>query len=461
MLRSARCIVALLLPLVLTAATAAQRLDWPAGRHLQRSLALLADDLPAPRPAVRILYYGQSITQRSWTDLVTESLRTRFPSTPIIAENRAIGGFAADRLIRTTEADVIGFQPDLVIFHVYGAEDTYESLIQLVRSRTTAEILLMSDHATWEPEPGFEVDARKLESNRWHDRHTHWLRDLATRARLGFVDIRAGFREHAAAHGITLRSLTSDGTHLNAEGSTLMARLVGDALVRDRNQPAGVPDDAVATLPAGSLHAADGRALTVSASFTRADVIFHPGAGTHALHVLVDGRSPSAWDSLRHHGRTTLFRDAYNGAIPPLFRVGWRTPPTPQTWTATITETFGEKGPWSFRVEGGLTGADGSGRTDQPFISSSGQVVIEPGDWNLTYASWANKRPVTPGFTARWQTVATGSDTLAPPPPTPGEAAVTAVYDLPPGSHTLELRGPADALAQVAAIRLYRPAAAP
>ena len=88
---------------------------------------------------MRVLFYGQSITEQEWSKQVTEDLRKRFPNADLEIENRAIGGFASQLLIRPAEHDVYPFYPDLVIFHVFGANQQYEQIIKSIRSRTTAE----------------------------------------------------------------------------------------------------------------------------------------------------------------------------------------------------------------------------------------------------------------------------------------------------------------------------------
>jgi hypothetical protein len=121
--------------------------DW--GRNIQRTMRLLATSTPQQRNTVRILFYGQSITEQGWAKLVEDDLRRRFPHANLIVENRALGGFASQMLVKTAETDLYPFQPDLLIFHVYGAHDSYEDIIRRTRERTTAEILMQNDHGEW------------------------------------------------------------------------------------------------------------------------------------------------------------------------------------------------------------------------------------------------------------------------------------------------------------------------
>jgi hypothetical protein len=112
-------------------------------------MRLLATSTPQQRNTVRILFYGKSLAEQGWAKLVEDDLRRRFPHANLIVENRALGGFASQMLVKTAETDLYPFQPDLLIFHVYGAHDSYEDIIRRTRERTTAEILMQNDHGEW------------------------------------------------------------------------------------------------------------------------------------------------------------------------------------------------------------------------------------------------------------------------------------------------------------------------
>src|SRR3954449_12557496 len=88
------------------------------GRNLQRTMRLLAESTADKRNTVRILFYGQSITEQKWAKLVEDDLRRRFPHANLVIENRALGGFASQMLVKTAVTDLYPFQPDLLIFHV-------------------------------------------------------------------------------------------------------------------------------------------------------------------------------------------------------------------------------------------------------------------------------------------------------------------------------------------------------
>jgi len=93
------------------------------GAHIQRTMKLLADSTPDKRNAVRVLFYGQSITCQPWWREVAADLKERFPNADLTIKNHGIGGFTAPSLLATTEYDLFPFYPDLLIFHVYGGGD--------------------------------------------------------------------------------------------------------------------------------------------------------------------------------------------------------------------------------------------------------------------------------------------------------------------------------------------------
>src|ERR1017187_4060369 len=110
------------------------------------------------RMPVRMLFYGQSITKQEWSQQVAQDIRTRFPYADLTVENRAIGGYSSDYLVRTVSHDVFAFYPDLIVFHDYGGEENYEKIVAGIAKHTTAEILIQSDYPTWMPVDGQPTD---------------------------------------------------------------------------------------------------------------------------------------------------------------------------------------------------------------------------------------------------------------------------------------------------------------
>src|SRR5664279_640904 len=75
------------------------------GAGVERTLSLLANSSPGRRKPVRILFYGQSITKQEWSQQVAQDIRTPYPYADLTVENRAIGGYSSEYLVRTVGHD--------------------------------------------------------------------------------------------------------------------------------------------------------------------------------------------------------------------------------------------------------------------------------------------------------------------------------------------------------------------
>ena len=188
-------------------------------------MTLLATSTPKHHNKVRILFYGQSITEQDWWKQVADDLRKRFPNADLEIENLAIGGFASQLLIRPAEHDLYPFYPDLLIFHVYGSNKEYEDIIRNTRSRTTAEVLMQRDHVTkWPPEV---IDEKKDKGMWWDDlMNNHLLPEIAKKYGCGLVDIRGQWLDYLKTNKLEPKDLLKDGVHLNDHGNFLMAQLI-------------------------------------------------------------------------------------------------------------------------------------------------------------------------------------------------------------------------------------------
>ena len=199
------------------------------GRNIQRTMRLLATSTPEKRNTVRILFYGQSITEQKWAKRVEDDLRQRFPHANLVIENRALGGFASQMLVKTAETDLYPFQPDLLIFHVYGAHDKYEDIIRRTRERTTAEILMQNDHVTKPADFTEETDPAKLPpaGKHWDAFMNHnYLPSLAKKYGAELCDQRALWKAYLTENKLEPKALLRDSVHLNAHGEWFMAECV-------------------------------------------------------------------------------------------------------------------------------------------------------------------------------------------------------------------------------------------
>lgn len=436
------------------------------GRFIQRSMRLLSESRPSQSNTVRVLFYGQSITAQKWSHEVERSLRARFPHAELVVENRALGGYPSQLLVKTAETDLYSFYPDLLIFHVYGAHDKYEDIIRRVRERTTAEILLQTDHLTTPDELAEERDATRvsIEKSPWSTfMNQSWLPGVSRRFQAALCDQRTSWKEYLALHELAPSALLSDEVHLNARGEWLMAECVKDCLRRSRGQGESPAEKWVRTSWLGrELHWEDG-VLKASFEGNRIDAVFAslPSTGDQAggprthMTITIDGKRPSEWQEL--YGLTRALPTP-GGKWPALFEIGARARLVPERWSMLVSTVSRDPERYAFRLIGSQTGPDGEGRSDQDFVSNSGRVVIEPSDWGVAYAmGLAGVGSVPDHFTIAWDVVPRFVDQFEPP--IPGRRGVgpvvTLAQGLPNGPHVIELRGPSAALR---GLRVYRPA---
>ena len=333
------------------------------GQGVQRTMRLLATSTPQSRNPVRILFYGQSITEQSWSKQVADEIRRRFPHADLTIENRAIGGFASQLLRLPAEHDCYPLYPDLVIFHVYGGDKEYEEIIKNIRSRTTAEVLMQKDHVTqW---PSENPDPNKDKGLWWDDRmNRETLPKIAQKYGCALVDVRSGWLTYLKAQKLEPKALLKDDVHLNEQGCYLLAQLILRYLVYRPELKAETT-----VREEKNLRWKDG-ALTLNFTGNRVDIV---GLVEGDLKVLIDGRPPSALALYR------ITRPQPNPWSPcALVRVDHDAPLIKENWTLEITEQSGDKKTFSYAVKGSATGEDGTGSSDKPFVSRSGRVKISP-----------------------------------------------------------------------------------
>jgi len=422
--------------------------------NIQRTMSLLASSSPAARKRVRLLFYGQSITQSGWSRTVAQELARRYPHADLEVENRAIGGFAADYLVKAAESDLYSYYPDLVVFHVYGAHGPYEDIIRRLRERTTAEILLQTDHVTSEDDLDEERDPARLASD--HGSYAAFmsyafLPALAATYSAAVCDQRTAWKQYLRAQKLPAAALLSDHVHLNAAGDALMAALVLRCL---RHAPEAAPsplERAVTTLRL------DGRGGSRVVEFegNRVDAVT---GGRGVARVRIDGKPPSSFRELYGFSRARV-----NGALwPPLYDIAAEAALLAEDWTLQVDRALGEEARYTFELFGSRSGRDGRGDSRRRFVSRSRRVVIEPDDWNIEYAfELAGFARVPPHFTINFQAEPHFADSVRAAEAGAGkEHIVTLAQGLPEGVHRLELSA-SEGEVPVAALRIYRPLASP
>ena len=439
------------------------------GLNIQRTMTLLASSTPTHRNTVKILFYGQSITEQNWWQSVADDLKRRFPNANLIIENRALGGYGSQMLVKTAESDLYPFYPDLMIFHVYGAHDKYEDIIRRTRERTTAEVLIQTDHVTRDEDLTEETDPAKLrpDGKIWNSfmNYLH-LPTVARKYDCGLVDQRNLWKQYLRDNNVHAAVLLQDGVHQNAYGNYLMSELVKAYLVpRPDTHIDPMNCDTVKTYTIGKDIRWKNGKLTLPFDGNRVDLIAKKEAGKkevgksgNALSVAdirMDGKKPSETAPL--YGFTRALATP-GGKWPAILKVGSEKQMQLEDWTMDVTKDPADAKQFTFTLSGSKTGPDGSGRSDQRFVSKSGRVVIEPEDWNVEYALMLpGIKPVPDKFTVHWSVVPHFSDTFAAPAnlDKTTEAAVTIAQGLTNGKHTLEITG--SSATPLLAVRVYRP----
>ena len=453
----------LLLPFLLTCSTYAQesapfpppkKLEALAGNgaHLERTLHLLATSTPAKKNTVKVLFYGQSITEQAWWKAVADDLRARFPHANLIIENRAIGGHSSQLLVKTAEADLYPFYPDLLIFHVYGSHIEYEKLIRAVRERTTAEVLLQNDHVTKADAFTEETDPAKITPAKWDPFMNYsFLPGISAKYGLHFCDQRTVWKQYLQDHSLEPSALLKDAVHLNRHGEFLMGEIV-KAHLRQKPTSEAPAQPAVRTYEVGKDVRWENGKLALEFEGNRVDLIASGETGA-AVPVTINGRKPSEFPELYGFTRTTVYPRTN---WPCLLRVQSGKPLQLEEWTLTLKNVGGDVKAIAFDLVGSKTGADGSGVVGEKFVSKSGRVVIEPEDWNLDYCRKVHGPQLTEGFQIKWQVVNHFADEFAAPTGQPEiENTRTVAQGLPKGKHRFEI--PGNASVPISAIRIYTP----
>jgi hypothetical protein len=424
------------------------------GGQVQRTMRLLATSTARKRNTVRVLFYGQSITEQGWVKAVVADLRRRFPHANLVAENRALGGFASQLLVKTAETDLYPFYPDLLVFHVYGAHDRYEDVLRRVRERTTAEILQQTDHVTKPADFTEETDPAKLppRGQHWDAFMNHnWLPSLSRKYGTELCDQRSLWKEYLRANKLAPKQLLKDGVHLNAHGEFLMAECVKAYLRYDPKLGPAAADAWVKTYEVGKDVQWAGGRLRLRFKGNRVDAVCKPGKAAAAA-VRIDGKKPSEFPGVYALTRALA---KPGGKWPVVAGFGPGNRPLVEDWTMAVRK---DGGAFAFTLTGSRTGADGSGRSDQRFVSRSGRVVLLPEHWGVPFAmSLAGVRPVPNAFTVRWRVERHAADAFVSPGVKDAavETVVTLAQGLPNGEHTLEITGGADT--PLAALRAYAP----
>lgn len=408
-----------------------------------------------------MLFYGQSFSEQGWWRDVASALKRRYPHAVLEIENRALGGFPAQLLVKTAETDIYPYYPDLLVFHAFGAHDKYEDLVRGVRERTTAEILLQNDYVMRAEDLAEGANSAHLgpRAEHWDAFMNHsFLPELARKYGTALCDHRGDFKAYLRAHDLLPEAMLLSDGHLNPFGEWLVTEEVSDCLREHAPQSASAagPPPSQAWIQSyrmgDTIEVKQGR-IRFSFRGNRVDAILAPG-GTLPARVWIDGRPPSSRPELYTFTRALA---TPGGKWPALLRVRSHVTPRLETWSLDVVR--GERsGTYAFSLHGSRTGFDGSGSSEEKFVSNSGRVVIEAEDWSLEYAlALAGIEPVPARVSVRFFVQAAFVDRVMPgKPDAMHELTVTLAQGLSNTEHVLEVES-APNLARIRELRVYAP----
>ena len=411
------------------------------GSRLQRTLTLLASSNQNQANRVRILFYGQSIVAGLDANAMVDQLRNFYPYAQIEFENRAIGGFQAPNLVRTAVHDLYPYYPDLLIFHVYGGEETgeLERIIYNTRKYTTADILLFNHQVAWDADP-VKLTERTLED----DVSSAYWPYLANKYGCELVDVRKQWKQYIQEHpSIGINSLMGDtihsNVHPNARGNKLLELMILDHL-KPRPEHSYFPAEGWAgnvmdhearrifeekELQPGQGIAFKGTVRPVnqgvilkkgecSLTFTGNRIELHTFSTDEAagqVEVYIDDRRPSEYTEMYYATRPSQSYQHWRTALK---RVTLHENIQPERWTLTLTGIDRENGLIEYDLHSEQAGFDGRGNNQSVFISNSGQIRIEPGDFFIFESEAWTKKETPVGFKISWEVKPLFMDTLEP-----------------------------------------------
>jgi|WetSurMetagenome_2_1015567.scaffolds.fasta_scaffold02278_3 hypothetical protein len=424
------------------------------GQYTSRTINLLQQSTPLKRNTVRILVYGQSISAQDWWYEVKRTIESRFPYADLIMENKSIGGFSTQYLYKTVEMDVSSFYPDLVLLHVYGNNHYYDSVLYTIRSRTAAEVAIMTDHYIGE--------------NAWSDTMCyHILPTLAEKYKCEIINIRDPWKKYLKDNHLEISSLLTDGTHLNDYGNFLMAELV-KPLFCFKSHFESDPYDLQTTCNNKNDLTFLGDTLTVHFYGNKVDLLFDNSviSSGDSVEVLLDGKVPSSYQGTYY--MTRPFNDKGKGwpwNLPAMIRIRHTQPWVTELWSCIFTKARTPYLDFRFRIQGSVSGQDGKGSGSRDFISKSGKVIISKndaekgGDWHLNRSYKVLKTIVNDGDTIKWKTYSISKDVFVPVrnSDTTLESSITLFQGIPNTEHTLKLVKKGRQSPPVSGIKVYRP----
>ena len=460
------------------------------GYYLPRTMRKLSATRRSDEPPFTVVFYGDSVVAQDWGTLLLDKLKERYPRVTFSHNNLAIGGQSWQTMKRYAYNDILPIYPDLVVLSSWGNDmssgphaqigeayySNLEETIKLIRSNTTAEIMLLTYH---------QLPFKNRLMPRQTEPSMEAIRLLAGQYGCELVDMLEDWREYITGHSASVEEFLIDGVHLNGKGIMLMADLAARhfqsvlpvapelqsgainryeaEMAREEKYCQGIqyvsgrwelPDASTFSACPGASSAGyiftKEKNAAVSLEFTgnRVDVLYLKGKGGGLAGILIDGKKPSSlglfsiararWDEKNQVPPKTLPRETN------IKRVTLGLRPVAEGWTITILNDKGD-----FAATGSVSGDGGCGNIHRRFESRNGQFSIEPQDFfqKLTpgqrfYFS------IAPEYSDEINCLGDGE--LVP-------ARTTVAKSLPPGAHRIDIAAAGDGFVFLDAIEVFEP----
>lgn len=397
--------------------------------------------LHQPGGYVRVLVYGQSISVQDWWKDVKQYFEQRYPGVTLEFLNKAIGGFSAERLQWTVRNDVGSFYPDLILFHDYGSEEDYEKIIRIIRSTTTTDVAIQTDHVA-------------KQNQEWHDQHSDvWLPGLCRKYGLALIDVRKYWKQYLRDNNLEIGALLTDAVHLNEHGNYLMA-----GIIKGYFKHLGTSDSTdarVRRLIAGKHYRVVNGQIKMTFSGNRVDIKTTSGKAA-TLEVEVDKNRPLTIPGCYYYTRPTpKSTGAFLSRMGNLVAMDLGNTIGQDDWTLTLVTVDSASQQISFSLVGSSSGEQGTGKSNEVFVSRSGQITIRPEYWFFRRheGDFANFSWLKPGDVIQWETVPQCSNSLVIDGGNPSRSTI--VQGISNSSHELTITG--KNLKSISEVIIYEP----
>ncbi|HEY3900809.1 MAG TPA: hypothetical protein VGM54_19520 [Chthoniobacter sp.] len=356
------------------------------GKNLALSIAKWEGRAGIPGKPFVIWALGSSFTDRQGDgEELIRAIRERFPKAPPIIYRKHGGpGEPWEFIDGWIQQFVATEDPDLIFTYTSGTLEGLDAMLTSIRRRTTAEVILPTLHfkpdSTMTPD-----DIERGAGVRWDQ-----VREICAKHGVEFVENRRELADYIRAAHLVPDDLLADHNHQNMHGririwDDVIAHLSAAAAPgyapdsRERMIHGATPNQSGVLSVSGnwrteqgSLQSRDSAArLKLTFTGNRVDIIGRAVPGGGSVRVLIDGVSA---ESTPVYVMNYIKPIPRNWRIPHLVDLGGKI--TPQNWTITMTNDTGD-----FRLDGSVTGSDGTGNLSTPFVSTSKQISLDLKFW--------------------------------------------------------------------------------